>query len=60
VDRNDPPAELIFRYVTTDRVQPGQWFIAPSAGTIYQWNFNEPSKNRHPVYELTVVAKGTT
>ena len=54
VDRNHPPAQITFRYLRTGIVQSGEWFIAPQAGTLYLWNFKEPSEKPHPVYELII------
>ena len=49
----ESPKRMVFELIReNDYVQQGEWFLPPAKGTIYQWNWPERSKERHPVYRL--------
>lgn len=47
-----PPQEIKFALVNPfNYVNKGQWFLRGD-GTIFRWDFDDRTSNKHPVYEL--------
>ncbi len=52
--REKPPKQIVLTFSKIDFLQKGDWFLAKSKGTIYQWLTEERSQEKHPIYIMTV------
>lgn len=54
INRKWPPVKMTFIFNRVDYVKEGEWFIPPMSGTLYEWNYPKQSKEKHPIYHLTI------